>query len=831
MKNLLFILAPIFLLTASCNLPSGESSIEPTGFILIPGVELPGGIVLDDFEIMDHPVTNSEYKVFIDDTNYPPPQHWIKGNIPAGKEDYPVIFINREDVQHYIDWLIKKTGRICRLPSDPEFVYAAMGRIDSSVFRDADTEFTRHGYYLKYDDDTPPLYYWGNTDPHIMTDSVNFNDTGERSFGEWERYLKPARWGMKNSLGLYQMAGNVWSLISNNRDIALARYKYRIEEPFEVERDIAGGSWARPEFFLRAGVSYNNHGKGSRHPDVGFRLVREPEGQIWKEIERSLVAVDHSPGKIGLNWALLKTDHPGVSFNVYRIKGIYRSHKGQKINPEPVTSTSWMDQTGTEKGVRYQYRVVPLDEHGKELNPSEWVGITAGMEAYPVMVKYKPLITKGGDMTPVFGNLEGYGRLNCVIRLRNGNYEMSQDPGIPVQLEAFSFFGKSLWRKDVAYHENIYGSASNCPFNVWDMDGDGKDEVITLLQIDEKNHVAILDGMTGKVMYTTPWSEMATDIQISSTRVQMSIGYLDGKTPAVITMTGVYENEVITAYDNKLNKLWEYKSFGATGGSGAHIIEVADLDGDGKQEVIYGTTALNHDGSLRWSTYLSHADKVMIHDFLPERHGLEVAYTIEMAISAGVYMVDGNTGEIIWKNNWEDDPVWSHAHDGWAANIYSGSAGMEIVANQDATNNTVIMFSSEGRILNRGINFLAYTPVEWDGDETRELLYGNGTTIAKYNGEEINTISGEKPNPVPNSSLLSAMDLVGDFRSELVISAIDNDGRPAIMVITNPNLCDQKYVTPRSELDYRLYISRNGGGGYAYKRDHAITGSRDQADK
>jgi len=816
MKHIIFILIPIFLVISSCSKLSEENNIEPSGFVRIPGSEMPGDIVLGDFEIMDHPVTNAEYKLFIDATGYQYPEHWTNGRIPAGKEEYPVIFINREDVQHYLNWLIEKTGRIYRLPSDLEFAYAALGRVDSCIFTMEETDFSRRGFYLKYLKNNSPLYYWGDKDPSLLTDSVNYNVSGDRSFGEWEKYLKPARWGMQNSSGLYQMAGNVWNLIANNKDLALARFKYRIEAPFEVERNIAGGSWARPEFFLRAGVSYNNHGKGNRHPDIGFRLVREPEGTLWKMNNRSMIAVDHSPGKIALSWAFLETDQPGTSFNIYRIKGVYRSHRGKKINSEPVNTTSYLDDSNLEKGVRYQYRVIPVNEQGDELNPSEWCGITVGSESYPIIVKYKPLVTRG-EMTPVFGNIEGYGRLNCVIRLNNGNTEMSQDPGIPVQLEAFSYTGRSLWRKDIAYHENIYGNANNCPFNVWDMDGDGKDEVITLLQLEEKNYVAILNGMTGQVKCKTPWTEMATDFQISSTRVQMSIAYLDGKTPSVVTMTGIYENEIITAYDNMLNKIWEYKSFGATGGSGAHIIEVADLDGDGKQEIIYGTTALNSDGTMRWSTYLTHADKIMIHDFIPERPGLEVAYSIEMAICAGVYMVDGTSGEIIWKNNWEDDPVWSHAHDAWAADIDKNSPGMEIVANQDASNETVMMFSSKGELLSKSINFLGYSPVEWDGDEANELLYGNGSLVGKFNGKEIVPFPGEIPNPVHGSELLSTIDLAGDFRSELVISAHDTDGRPAIMVLTDPEPNDHMFITPRSQLYYRLYISRNGGGGYPYK--------------
>ena len=132
--------------------------------------------------------------------------------------------------------------------------------------------------------------------------------------------------------------------------------------------------------------------------------------------------------------------------------------------------------------------------------------------------------------------------------------------------------------------------------------------------------------MSGKVLYKAPWTPMATDLSISSTRIQMSIAYLDGKNPAVITQTGIYENEIITAYDNKLNKLWDYKSFKETNGSGGHKIEVADVNGDGRDEIVYGTTCLNSDGTFRWSIYRQHPDLISIHDYLPDRPGLEVFF-------------------------------------------------------------------------------------------------------------------------------------------------------------------------------------------------------------
>ena len=102
------------------------------------------------------------------------------------------------------------------------------------------------------------------------------------------------------------------------------------------------------------------------------------------------------------------------------------------------------------------------------------------------------------------------------------------------------------------------------PFNVWDMDGDGRAEVITRLQIGDAVFVAILDGMTGHVKYKAPWTPIATDHQGSSTRIHLSVAYLDGVHPAVVTQSGLYENEIFTAYDAQLKPMWQFKSMRAT---------------------------------------------------------------------------------------------------------------------------------------------------------------------------------------------------------------------------------------------------------------------------
>jgi hypothetical protein len=764
----------------------------PDGFVFIKGAEYEDGRVrVEDFEMLDHTVTNAEYKAFVDATDHSAPLHWKNGRIPPGKEDYPVIFVNRYDVRDYLQWLSDRDGRVYRLPTGVEFRHACYGGLNR------------------------PRYPWGNEEP---AEQANYDADGSRGFDEWHKYLRPARWGRPNGYGLYCMAGNVWQMILNRYDPATKRWIYRLEQPQFKGQSVMGGSWARAAAYLRCGYGVGMQA-GIRHPDLGFRPVRQPKGRDWRTQVRRLCAVSGDNGQIALSWGLLRDDTPDVRFHVYRATN--RNHGGQRITEAPVGGRTCFTDTTAKPPGRYQYYVRPVDKTGNELRRSEWVGVDAAAEGHPLIAAYIP-VCNPGSLVPIFGDLNGDGALDCVIRMGNGNREMSQDPGVPVQIEAFTSYGRSLWRKEICCHDHCYGSANNVPFNVWDMDGDGKSEVITRLQIGDKVYAAVLDGMTGEVKHKTPWVPIATDHQGSSTRIHLSIAYLDGEHPAVVTQSGLYENEIFTAFDARLNRMWQYKSFGATSGSGGHKIEVADVDGDGKQEVFDGTTCINHDGTLRWSLYRQHPDIVSVHDHLPSRPGLEVFYIVESSMHAGVYMVDADSGQVIWKLNREDDPRWTHGHRGWSADIWDGSAGMECVSNRAGhSDNHLLMFAASGRLLMDPFPS-GYTPFEWDGDDTRELLSSNGSRLSNFDGTEAVAVAGVRPNPVPNSRLLMAADLCGDFRDELVISFRTSEGKDAVGLVTASKPVDKRYLAAWEDLDYRLWVGRNRGGGYASIYDREL---------
>ena len=789
---------PLALVFSICFARAAEPSAD---FLLIKGGALRPGIRLDDFEIADHPVTNAEYKLFVDDAKYPPPPYWAGGKIPAGMENCPVVFVSRyNDVRAYTNWRTKKENRIYRLPTSSEFEYAARaGQADAK-------------------------YPWGTDAPAPAR--ANFSEQGERDLSHWRNHVKPVKSYAPNPWKLYDMAGNVWQMINEYPDVTLGGFVYRITSPDDREGWAMGGSWARAPYYLQLGVSAYQL-EGIRHADLGFRLVREPQGSThFKRQLRRLVTGSAGDRKIFVSWNLLADDPPGVGFNVYRTQ--YRHAAGELVTPAPITdSTNFVDpsppagrptqhnsgpdQPDGELRVYYRVRAVYADGH--EGPPSEWAGREPGEKPSGLIATFQPNIQTGG-FTAAFGDLDGDGVTDAVFRLDNGINERAPDPGVPVEIEAFTSWGKSIWRRPLVWHNQCFGNHNNSPVLLFDLDGDGKDEVICRAQEGDQVYLAVLNGLTGETLRKTPWTPLVSDFSRSSTRIVLGIAYLDGKHPAIITQSGLYENEIFTAYDGNLKQLWQFKSFGETNGSGGHYIVNADVDGDGKDEVFDGTTCLNSDGTVRWSIFAGHPDTIAVKHIIPGLPGRQVFFGVEDNTNAGVYVVDANTGKLIWKINREDDPRWTHDHIGFVADILADSPGMEMLANRDGHFiRDTLLLNANGKII-REPWVGGWNPINWLGTGTgpHEMMSGNGKRLGRFTGKDVEVLPDAGPNE-GDGRVMYAADLMGDFRDELICSNLVNN-RQTVSIYTNTTPIKKRDVTRLADHEYRTWLARNLTAGY-----------------
>ncbi|MCR5128157.1 MAG: rhamnogalacturonan lyase, partial [Lachnospiraceae bacterium] len=177
-------------------------------------------------------------------------------------------------------------------------------------------------------------------------------------------------------------------------------------------------------------------------------------------------------------------------------------------------------------------------------------------------------------------------------------------------------------------------------------------------------------------------------------RFLAGVAYLDGIHPAVVMCRGYYTRTTLAAYDvigNRLHPLWTVDSgfvrmsnpfndnphelegtdpvYGSLAGQGNHSLATADVDGDGRQEIIYGAACIDHDGSLLYSSYdirpdgkrtkLGHGDSMHVAKIDPDREGLQIFNVFEgaSAVPYGYALRDAATGEVLHRYDEEGNDL------------------------------------------------------------------------------------------------------------------------------------------------------------------------------
>ena len=542
-----------------------------------------------------------------------------------------------------------------------------------------------------------------------------------------------------------------------------------------------------------------------------FVLSVTPKSCAREHLDRGVVALPRSGDEVYIGWRLLTSDPAGIGFNVYRSENPDGEYT--LLNSLPITdSTNYLDEA-TSLGKTYYY-IVKSVVHGKEVGFSRTVEAAASQAGKPYISI--PFQGKYSAQKVAMADLDGDGMLEYVIKQPNFNTDPYQRPGYwkksedTYKIEAYRQDGTFMWRYDMgwAIEEGIWYS----PLVVYDIDGDGKAEVYTKAgEGDPRDpdgrvtsgpeYLVKLDGATGQVVEKIDWlTRDGIDDYNYYSRNMLAVAYLDGKSPHLIMLRGTYTLIKIAALDGRLKQKWYWESSGeyeSYKGQGLHGLHGADIDGDGRDELVIGGAVIDNDGKPLWNLRMRHPDIAYVANIDPDRPGLEIFYGFEPRHEKNaVCLVDAKTGEMLWSY---DGPT-THVHgQGMVADIDPSRPGIECYAGEK-DGSKYWLYDAKGNLISQeSLGGLAPKTAYWDGDPQKEIVLKG--KISKYKGLSYDKIEGR---------ILAIADCLGDWREEIITSL---EGELRIYSTTIPS--ETRRISLMQDRQYRLGVAE-GSMGYYY---------------
>lgn len=439
------------------------------------------------------------------------------------------------------------------------------------------------------------------------------------------------------------------------------------------------------------------------------------------------------------------------------------------------------------------------------------------------------------------GDVDGDGEYEIILKWDPSNAHDNAHDGYTgnVLFDCYRLTGERLWRIDMGH--NVRAGAHYTQFMVYDFDSDGCAEIIMKTSdgtidgqgkvigdaaadyrepgtpanqgriLKGNEYLTVFNGRTGAAMQTIDYvpargnlADWGDNRANRSDRFLAAVAYLDGIHPSVVMCRGYYTRTVLAAFDwdgKELKQRWIFDSntpeYKAYAGQGNHNLRVADVDGDGCDEIIYGSCAIDNNGKGLYSTGMGHGDAMHLTKFSPDMPGLQVWDCHENKRDGSSFR-DAATGKVFFQ-------------------VKSGiDVGRCMAADIDPTNPGVEMWSWEskglrnikGEVVNPDIKtFSVNMAVWWDGDLLRELL--NKNVVSKYDWEagvckSLVTFEGAVSNNGTKATPCLQGDILGDWREEVLLRTEDNT---ALRLYVSPIATDYRFHTFLEDPVYRISIA------------------------
>jgi rhamnogalacturonan endolyase len=550
-----------------------------------------------------------------------------------------------------------------------------------------------------------------------------------------------------------------------------------------------------------------------------------------ENLDRGLIAMKVDNG-VYLSWRMLGTDSDDISFNIYR--------NDEKINSSPITtSTNFLDEGGD---LNSNYYIRPV-LNAEELEASSTVTVLENPYLSLPLNKPEDGVTPDGEEYSYsandasVGDVDSDGQYEIILKWTPSNAKDNSQAGYTgnTYLDAYKLDGTFLWRIDLGV--NIRSGAHYTQFMVYDFDGDGKAEIACKTAdgtkdgagnfigdetkdfrnekgyiLDGPEYLTMFEGSTGKALSTIDFSPERGNVSDWGDkygnrvdRFLAGVAYLDGIHPSLIMSRGYYVKTCITAYDFKDNQLvprWNFVADDKTNSNyrdrGCHSLSVADVDNDGKDEIIFGAATIDDDGTGLYTTNFSHGDALHVGDLDPARDGLEVFQVHEAKSGpANATLRDAKTGEVLWSIKASDRDCGR----GLTGDIDPRYPGEEMWAPCG-----VGLYSIKGEKISSktpSMNFAAW----WDGDLSRELVDKNRIDKWDYTNNEMYnllTADGCSSNNSTKATPVLQADILGDWREEVIWRTDDSN---FLRIYSTTDVTDHRIYTLMHDPVYRLGVA------------------------
>lgn len=564
-------------------------------------------------------------------------------------------------------------------------------------------------------------------------------------------------------------------------------------------------------------------------------LVAQPNYDFTKlkreHLGRGVIAIRENPSTVAVSWRYLSSDPMNESFDIYR--------NGEKINKHPVKDATFFQDTytGTEPALYTVKAVKGKTEGSYQLPanaPAGYLNIPLNRPEAGTTPSGQSYFYAPNDAS--VGDVDGDGEYEIILKWDPSNAHDNSHDGYTgaVIFDCYKLNGQHLWRIDLG--KNVRAGAHYTQFMVYDLDGDGRAEVVMKTSdgtvdgtgkmigdadADYRNpqgriltgseYLTVFNGLTGAAMKTIDYipergnlMDWGDNRANRSDRFLACVAYLDGVHPSIVMCRGYYTRTVLAAFDwdgKELKQRWIFDSNNPGcedyAGQGNHNLRVGDVDGDGCDEIIYGSCAIDHNGKGLYSTRMGHGDAIHLTHFDPSRKGLQVWDCHENKRDGSTYR-DAATGEILFQ-------IKSNIDVGrcMAADIDPTYPGVEMWSLASGRIRSV-----KGEVVKERVRGLSCNmAVWWDGDLLRELLDKN--IVSKYNWEKgicerIAIFEGALSNNGTKATPCLQGDIIGDWREEVLLRTADNTAL-RLYVSTIPT--DYRFHTFLEDPVYRISIA------------------------